>query len=309
VTGGSGFIGHNLVLSLVEDGHDVVVIDDLSTGLLANRVDGAEYIYESILDDTLQRISSSFQPDVIFHLAAIPRVSYSVEEPFITTNVNVLGSLAVFDAARISNSRVVASSSSSVYGGADVMPTPESHCFNPQSPYALDKIQMEEWGRLYHKLYGLDCVFLRYFNVFGPHALYGGAYSTVLAGWLYSLYVDQDVKPFLEGDGHQTRDFCYVGNVVDANLQAAFHEKGFSGQAFNVAQGQSHSLLDCKSLLEQISGKKLDLEMRPERKGDVRHTLADISLAQEVFNYTPWNDFEEQVSKMARWYEHDYNGQ
>jgi len=323
VTGGMGFIGTNLVRALLDNTWEkwnVVVVDDLSSGKAWNKCPKVEYIITA-LDNSLSTESGNkdtvigilvkdFQPDVIFHLAAVPRVSYSVEYPYETTQSNVLSTMAVLDAARKhgkQNIRVVNTSSSSIYGGADKMPTPSTCPAAPSSPYAMQKWQGEEWCKLYADLYKLDVVSLRYFNVFGPHSYYGGAYSTVLSGWLYSLYVDSSIKPFLEGDGLQSRDFCFVDNVCQANILAAVYDKGhFEGEAFNIAQGKAHTLLDCKEILERISGKTLDLEMRPPRVGDVRHTLADISLSRGVLEYAPTTDFENQVKEMADWYEHSY---
>ena len=301
-----------------------MVIDDLSSGKKWNKWDGVEYIEASlearrvcIKEKTVENavtaidtLVSVFNPDVIFHLAAVPRVSYSVEYPFETTESNVLSTLAVLDAARKYGNkhiRVVYTSSSSVYGGAKQLPSHVDCPADPQSPYAMKKWQGEEWCRLYAKLYDLDVVCLRYFNVFGPHSYYGGAYSTVLSAWMYSLYVDTSVKPFLEDDGTQTRDFCFVDNVTHANILAAMYDKArFEGEAFNIAQGAAHSLLDCKALLEVISRRRLHLEMRPPRKGDVKDTLADIGRSASVLEYVPSIDFERQVRTMAKWYETSY---
>lgn len=326
VTGGCGFIGHNLVRALLDnDWYDwkVMVIDDLSSGKPWNKWEDVEYVNvaaESTLYSTKQKENhgetavgifvQEWSPDVIFHLAAIPRVSYSVEQPYETTQSNILSTMAVLDAARKHGKpgiRVVYSSSSSVYGGADELPTPVSYPPNPQSPYAMQKWQGEEWCRLYSNLYKLDTICLRYFNVFGPHSYFGGAYSTVLSAWLYSLYVDQNARPFLEDDGLQSRDFCFVDNVTQANILAAVHDKSyFSGDAFNIAQGSAHTLLDCKEILERISGKTLDLEYRPPRLGDVKHTLADIQNARSILEYMPTTNFEDQVKQMADWYANSY---
>jgi len=328
VTGGCGFIGHNLVKALLDnewEKWEVLVMDDLSSGKKWNRWDGVEYIEVALEarqvgtfagkklaqgETAIDTFVANWNPDVIFHLAAVPRVSYSVENPYETTERNVLSTLAVLDAARKHgkpNIRVVNTSSSSIYGGADELPTPPDAPANPQSPYAMQKWQGEEWCKMYAKLYGLDVVCLRYFNVFGPHSYFGGAYSTVLSAWMYHLYVDASSKPFLEGDGEQTRDFCHVDNVTHANILAAVYNKGyFEGEAFNIAQGSSHSLLDCKALLEKISGKDLVLEQRPPRVGDVKHTLADIRSAAGVLEYVPSTDFERQVRTMTDWYEKSY---
>ena len=311
VTGSNGFIGYNICLELKKLNWQVLGIDDLSNGRKENVVDGFSYKWAKIEDKTnTRKLVGEFRPDVIFHLAALPRVAYSVENPYATAVANVMGPISLLEAVvkeeLVGITRVVASSSSSVYGGAEVMPTHEDHPCQPQSPYALEKYHGEQWCKMFASLYGLDVVSLRYFNVFGPHSLFGGAYSTVLSAWLYHLYVDPSYRPFLEGDGSQTRDFCFVDNAVQANIRAGTRTERFDGEAINVAQGLSHSLLDCKLLLEDISGKRLELDQRPTRIGDVKHTLADIAMAKSEFDYNPSADFEEQVSKTAKWYESSY---
>ena len=311
VTGSNGFIGFNLCKALKQQGWQVTGIDDLSSGLAENVVEGFRYEWAKVQDkDKTREILTQFQPDAVFHLAAVPRVSYSVENPYSTAEANVLGTVSVLEgvvkAGLVDKTRVVATSSSAVYGGAAVMPTPETQPSRPKSPYALEKYQGEQWCQMFADLYGLDVVTLRPFNVFGPGALFGGAYSTVLSGWLYHLYVNAEYEPFLEDDGTQTRDFCFVDNAVQANILAATRERGFHGEAFNVAQGSSHSLNECKELLEELSGQKLNLRQEPPRVGDVKHTLADISLARAELGYEPALDFEGQVSEMARWYESSY---
>lgn len=309
VTGGCGFIGSNLVKALIARGDTVSVIDDLSSGSVLNKEPGVEYYYFSIADDGVaNEIIMNQQPDVIFHLAAIPRVAYSVEFPKETAFNNIMGTICLLDAVRnfCPKCRVVSASSSSIYGGDAEMPTKESSKFSPKSPYALEKVNLEQWVKMYADLYGLDLVSLRYFNVFGPGSLFGGAYSTVLSAWLYSVYVDTTSKPFLESDGLQSRDFCNIENVVQANLSAAARTEKFAGEAINIAQGKSYTLLTVKSIIETISGKELVLEQRPERVGDVKHTLADISLAKQMLSYDPTSDFERQVGVMAEWYKTSY---
>ena len=316
VTGGLGFIGHNLVKALLNNNWTQWQIMVIDPNVQNKYWDNVEYkIFkleqhtEDITETVIDKAVQEFKPDVIFHLAAIPRVAYSVEHPYETTQDNILSTLAVLDAVRkySPTTRVVYSSSSSIYGGATTLPTPVTYPSNPQSPYAMQKWQGEEWCRLYSKLYKLDTVCLRYFNVIGKYSRYGGAYSTVLSAWLYSLYIDPSVKPFLEGDGSVTRDFCSVNNVTQANVLAALYNKcHFQGEAFNVSQGKSYSLLQCKELLEKISGKKLDLEYRPPRKGDVQSTLGDISLTKSILEYHPDINFEEQVKTMADWYKNNY---
>lgn len=311
VTGCHGFIGYNLCQKLKELDWQVLGIDDLSAGLAENIVDGFEYVHEKIQNrDKMVEVIGRFRPNAIFHLAAIPRVAYSVENPFDTAEANILGTVSLLEgilrSGLIGQTRFILSSSSAVYGGAELMPTPEDHPSNPRSPYALQKYQDELWVKLFVELYGLDGLCLRYFNVFGPHSLFGGAYSTVLSAWLYHLYVDPHYQPYLEGDGTQSRDFCFVDNVVQANLLAATRERPFSGQPLNVAQGKAHTLLEAKEMLEEISGRELHLEKRPPRVGDVNHTLADISQARAELGYNPSTDFTNQLAKMAEWYRTAY---
>ncbi len=311
VTGSNGFIGYNLCLALESQNWQVLGLDDLSNGLRTNVVDTFQYEWAKVEDrENTRKLLGEFQPDVVFHLAALPRVAYSVENPYSTAEANVMGTISLLEGivkeGLVNKTRVVSSSSSSVYGGAEIFPTPEDLPCHPQSPYALEKYHGEQWCKMFATLYGVDVVSLRYFNVFGPHALFGGAYSTVLSAWLYHLTVDPGYQPFLEGDGTQTRDFCFVDNAVEANILAATREDQFAGQALNVAQGLSHSLLDCKELLEQITGKHLELIVKPTRVGDVKHTLADISLAKAELGYAPTTDFEDQISQMANWYETSY---
>lgn len=308
VTGGCGFIGYNLVQILKQTGWEVTVIDDLSSGFIFNHVSNVKYLYQKISQEIVSQCIEELSPEVIFHLAAVPRVSYSVSHPYQTTDLNILSTLSILEAVRKSSSaiRVIFSSSSSVYGNTEILPTPPDAAKQPLSPYALQKLQGEQWCKMYSDLYELDTICLRYFNVFGPHSRWGGAYSTVLSAWLYSLYVDQSVAPFLEGDGSQSRDFCYVDNVCQANILAALSKTDFRGECFNVAQGSAHSLLECKLEIEKISGKKLDLQSRPERVGDVKHTLADISKTTKVLGYMPSTDFGEQLTKMSLWYKDCY---
>lgn len=313
VTGGLGFIGSNLCQALRNDtweNWEIFVVDDMSSGYESNKFNDITYIIRDITDPGLMdSLLKVVQPDIIFHLAAQPRVSFSVENPLRSSESNVLGTLRVLDAVRkySPHSRIINSSSSSVYGEINQFPTSVDHACSPMSPYALQKFQSEQWCKMFSSLYGIDSVSLRYFNVFGPRSRYGGAYSTVLSAWMYSIFVDPSCKSFLEGDGSQSRDFCYVDNVVQANILAALYsKKDFCGEVFNVAQGQSHTLLECKDLLEKISGKPLDLEMRPPRVGDIYKTCADISNTCDILSYNPDIDFEKQVIDMANWYRESY---
>ncbi len=307
VTGSNGFIGANTCRRLVDLGEEVIGVDDLSSGLAKDSVDGAEYHVHCITDvEWLTRLFQDTKPRAVLHLAAVPLVPRSVEHPLESANSNLLGTVSVLEAVLkaqlVGRTRVVFASSSSVYGGAEQLPTPETHRCDPQSPYALAKLQSEGWCKLFHRLYGLDVVSLRYFNVFGPGARFGGAYSTVLPAWLHHLYVDGSCQPYVEGDGTQSRDFCFIDSVVQANVTAATRARGFAAEVLNVARGRAYSLLDVKAALEEIAGRELLLERRPPRVGDVKHTLADILQVQKALDYAPSNDFLAELAKTAAWF-------
>ena len=311
VTGSNGFIGQNSCRRLAALGHEVIGVDDLSSGTPPNGVNGVQYHTRSVVDaDWLVGLLKDTVPDAILHLAAKPRVPYSVRNPLRSAEANAMGTLSVLNgilkAELAEKTRLVFASSSAVFGDATALPTPETYPSNPQSPYALAKLQGEQWCDLFHRLYGLDVVCLRYFNVFGPGALYGGAYSTVLSAWPYHLFVDPSNRPFLEGDGTQTRDFCFVDNVVEANIAAATREHGFAADVLNVGQGEAHTLLEVKGILEEVAGRKLNLERRPPRVGDVAHTLADIKRARSELGFEPSTDFTTQVETTAIWFRDCY---
>lgn len=315
VTGCAGFIGSNFVRQFKNQfpKTKIVGIDDFSTGRRENiealrQAQGIKnfvFYKGSILDENLlKRIFSKHRPEYVFHFAALPRVSYSIEQPYKTTLVNVTGTVALLEAAKnFGVKRFIFSSSSSVYGGAKKLPTKESENVpNPKSPYALQKYACEPFCKMFGELYGLDTVCLRYFNVFGPGQYGDSAYSTVISAWLESLYFPKNKKAFIEGDGSQSRDFCYVDNVVQANILAMKFKKWFGGEVFNVAHGERTTVREVKRLVEKYSGRKLNLEKRPARKGDVRHTHADISKAGKWLGYRPKIKFEEGLRKTVGWF-------
>lgn len=306
ITGACGFIASNLVKSLLNNkDYEIVCIDDLSTGFRNNIPRKCKLIKET-LGKSNKWQEKIGKVDVIFHLACIPRVSFSVDKPFESFKSSVLATISILEYAKKYGCRVVFSSSSSIYGKNAALPTPENCPASPESPYALSKWHSEEWCRMYSKLYDVDTVCLRYFNVMGPGSRFGGAYSTVLSAWMYSTLVDKSVPPYIEGDGFQSRDFCFIDNVVQANLLAANHAYKFHGEAFNIAQGEHHTLLDCKNIIEKIYGNEFELDKRSPRIGDIRNTWADISAAKRVLGYAPEVDFENQVRKMVEWYKDFY---
>lgn len=308
VTGCAGFIGSNFTKTFRAQfpKTEIVGIDDFSTGRKDALAAHVTFYEGSILDaKLLEQIFAKHKPEYVFHFAALPRVSYSLEHPFETTEVNVLGTVLLLEKSRDHGvKRFMFSSSSSVYGGAKKLPTKESENFpDPKSPYAAQKYACEPFCKVFSSLYELDTVCLRYFNVYGPGQYGNSAYSTIISAWLESLYFPKSKKAFLEGDGKQTRDFCYVDNVVSANILAMKARRRIGGETFNIAQGGRINMLEIKKLLETYSGKKLDPEKRPTRKGDVRHTHADISKAKRWLGYVPKVKFEEGLRRTVQWFE------
>lgn len=308
VTGPAGFIGSNFVTQFKAQFPDTAVIgiDDFSTGRREALQSGMIFYEGSICNrQLLEEIFTKHKPEFVFHFAALPRVSLSVQEPARTTEVNVYGAVLVLELAKKHNvTRVILSSSSSVYGGADNLPTNEKdNRPRPVSPYALQKYADELFAQMFGQLYGLDTVCLRYFNVFGPGQYGDSAYSTVISAWLEGLYFPTDKQPFLEGDGSQSRDFCYVDNVVQANIKAMLADKKFNGEVFNVAHGERTDLRTVKQLIEQHTNRQIKLEVRPPRLGDVLHTHADTEKAHQWFDYTPEINFEAGLKKTIAWFE------
>lgn len=308
VTGCAGFIGSNFVgqfkAAMPQVG--IIGIDDFSTGR-KEAVDRSITFYEgSILNEgLLASIFSRHKPEFVLHFAAIPRVSYSVEHPRLTTEANITGTIALLEAsAKHGVKRLIFSSSSSVYGGAKKLPTKESENIpNPKSPYAAQKHAGEEFCKIFSSLFKIDTVCLRYFNVFGPGQYGDSAYSTVISAWLEALYFPKKKKGFMEGDGNQSRDFCYVDNVVMANILAMKAKNNFKGEVLNIANGERTKINEAKRLIEFHTGKKLQLEKRPPRAGDVRHTHADISKAARILGYKPKIKFEEGLARTVVWFE------
>jgi UDP-glucose 4-epimerase len=308
VTGSAGFIGSNFVKVYKEKYPEVKIIglDNLSSGKKELIEDGIEFIEGSILDDIiLTKIFENNKIDYIFHFAAIPRVSFSVENPVATSEANITGFLKILDYARKNGvKRVILSSSSSVYGPTEKLPTKENeNLANPLSPYALQKCVDEMYAKMFFELYGLETVCLRYFNVYGPNQFGDSPYSTVISAWLENLYFPKEgYRPYLEGDGSKSRDFAYVSDVVRANILASEAKGIFKGDIINVAGGKRVFIHEVRDLIEKYTEKKLDLEIRPDRLGDVPHTFADLSKAKELIGYEPEVGFEEGMKKTVEWF-------
>lgn len=291
VTGGAGFIGSNLADALLAEGHTVRVIDDLSTGLRSNVSADATFFEGSVTDPELLEAAVT-DVEVIFHQAALGSVARSVNKPLTSDTANTHGTLAVLDAAhRLGVRRVVLASSSSVYGGADVRPTPESTPLIPRSPYAVTKLVGEHYARVFAELHGLETVALRYFNVYGPRQRPDAAYAAVIPLFIDALRAGK--APQVEGDGLQSRDFAFIDDVVRANILAASAPAdGCSGKAYNIAGGQEHNLLEMLEILREATGSDVEAEHVAPRIGDVRHSFADLTAAAADLSYKPSISFE-----------------
>ena len=317
VTGGFGFIGSNLVKKLHLEGHTVDIVDDMSNGHkeFLEKYKIRESLPGMIVDeeerDFIRFFNSDFASDsilggiarrvynVVFHLAAIPRVSYSVEHPAETTSANLDNTVKLFDAARYGKTRVVFSSSSSVYGGAEVMPTPESHRKDPKSPYAWQKSACEDAAKLFCNLYEeSDIVCLRYFNVFGPNQYGDSPYSTAVSAWCHATKNNLVCRS--DGDGTQSRDMCYVDNVVEANMLAGFKDKKFKGECYNIACNDSVTNGDILTYF--INSFSAKVRTAPWRPGDVMHTRADISKAKKDLGYEPKVRFWDGLERTVKWW-------
>jgi nucleoside-diphosphate-sugar epimerase len=302
VTGGAGFIGSNTVDELVRRGHNVVVLDDLSSGKAQNLngVEGkVELLQHSITD--LERLREACRGvEYVIHLAARTSVPRSVKDPIETNRVNVDGTLNVLVAARDANvKRVVFACSSSVYGETPTLPKSESMPPAPISPYGASKMMGEVYGQVFQRAYGLEFVSLRYFNVFGPRQDPGSPYSGVLS--LFNAAILDGTQPTVYGDGEQSRDFTYVENVVEANLLAC-EAKRAAGLAINVGTGDRHTLNQTLALLEKVTGRTAKAKYAPARTGDIRDSQADITQAREVLGYNPHVGFEEGLKHTWEWF-------
>lgn len=306
LTGAAGFIGSNLAAELLKRGIEFDGVDDMSNGqmeFLPSSMQNALVVADFSDEEVLSRIESK-QYDVVFHIAAVPRVSYSVEYPLSTNDTNVTKTLRLMNACRGNVRRFVFASSSSVYGNTETLPTPTSCTKNPQSPYALQKSIIEDYLRLYHKHYNLDSVCLRFFNVFGPHQLGGSPYATVVGSWLTAIKSGTSMRS--DGNGSQSRDMCYVDNVVDACIRAGEADGVLGAECLNVACGDRTTN---REILDYLLSKYPNAKYHdaPWRPGDVMHTLADISRTNEVLGYKPLVKFWEGLDRTIEWYERNWN--
>lgn len=306
VTGGAGFIGSNIVDELVRRGHQVAVLDDLSSGKESNLagVRGKVDFHKGSITD-LQTVQTAAKgADYVIHLAARTSVPRSVADPLESNRVNIDGTLNVLVAARDAKvKRYVFAASSSAYGETPVLPKVETMQPQPISPYGVTKFVGELYAQVFGRVYGLGNACVRYFNVFGPRQDPTSPYSGVLSRFMLAVIEGQ--PPVVFGDGEQTRDFTYIDNVVDETLRAC-EAQDASGKVFNGGTGARISLNQVLKLLEKISGKKFQARYDPPRNGDIRDSQADITLARKVLGYEPSVQFEEGLEKTWEWYKGAY---
>jgi len=299
VTGGGGFIGSNLVRALVERGEDVRVLDNFSTGNRANLADllADVEVVEGELRSYERVHAATRSVEVVFHQGALPSVPRSVQDPLTTSAVNVEGTLNVLLAARDEGiRRVVAASSSSVYGNSDELPRVETQNPDPISPYGVSKLAAERYCVSFARVYPLETVVLRYFNVFGPSQDPTSQYAAVVPRFITGIAEGRQVTVY--GDGEQRRDFTYVANVVDANLRAAAAD-GVNGGVFNVATGRPTTVNELAEKIGSVLGQPVRREDFPERTGDIRDSWADVARAHELLGWQPRVDLDEGLRLAA----------
>jgi len=302
VTGGAGFIGSNIVEALLARGERVRVFDDLSTGDLANLGAGRDKVdfVQGDLRDLAALRRAVDGVSYVIHQAALRSVPRSVDDPMSSDAVNTHGTLQLLVAARDAKTvrRVVYASSSSAYGDSPALPKVEDQTPAPISPYAVSKLAAELYCRMFTRLYGLETVSLRYFNVFGPRQSPNSQYAAVVPIFIRAILRGEPVV--IHGDGEQSRDFTYIDNVVQANLLSCT-TPGVGGEVFNIACNSRHSVIEIAHTIEKITGKKGDIQHVPSRAGDVRHTQASIEKAERLLQYKPTVDFQEGMRRTVEW--------
>jgi nucleoside-diphosphate-sugar epimerase len=302
ITGGAGFIGCNLARALLARGDAVRIVDNFCTGRRSNLTDIARDIelFEGDIRDRGLLDRAMAGADYVLHQAALPSVARSVVDPMATHDNNVTGTLNVLEAARAAGiKRIVQAASSSAYGETPVLPKVETMTPQPISPYGASKLFQEYYGQVWTRVYGLEVVALRYFNVFGAWQSPHSDYAAVIPKFVTLM---QDGKaPLLHGDGGQTRDFCYIDNVVEANLKA-LTAKAAPGNVYNIACGQRYSLLDLVQMIGEVLGVDIAPTFGPPRAGDIRDSLADITAARRDLGYTASVSFADGLRRAMDWY-------
>jgi UDP-glucose 4-epimerase len=295
ITGGAGFIGSHLATTLASD-NDIRILDALTTGQRANVPTEATFIEGDIRDDdALTRAMTDV--DLVFHEAALVSVQRSVEEPQTSHEINSKATLSLLEIARDHDARVVLASSAAIYGHPESVPIAETAPKEPTSPYGLDKLTTDHYARLYNELYDLDTVALRYFNAYGPGQV-AGDYSGVI-----SVFIDQALSGdeiTVHGEGDQTRDFVYIDDIVQANLRAATTDA--VGKAYNIGTGESVTIRELAELIQDITDTESDIVHTDGRSGDIQHSEATISRAQDYLAYEPTVSLREGLEQTVDWY-------
>ncbi len=305
VTGGAGFIGSNLCEALLEQGYKVRCLDDLSNGKQEHVdlfSDNPNYCFvKGDIRNFETCVKACSGVDYVLHQAAWGSVPRSIEMPILYEDINVRGTLHMMEAARICGvKKFVYASSSSVYGNDSNLPKREGREGELLSPYAITKRTNEEYGKIYHNLYGLETYGLRYFNVFGKRQDPNGAYAAVIPKFIKQLLCGE--QPVINGDGLQSRDFTYVDNVIDANLKACVASRDAAGQVYNIACGGQEKLIDIYYILCKALGKDIPPKFGPERKGDIKHSNACIEKAKSLLKYQPCWTFSKGIEAAISWY-------
>lgn len=306
VTGGAGFIGSNLAHALVERGEKVRILDNFATGRKENIAELVEKHQVELVTGSITDAATCLRAaegiDYILHQAAIPSVPRSVQEPVATTEANINGTLHLLEAARTNKvKRVVFAASSSAYGEkAPGLAKVETMNPDPLSPYAVQKLACENFLRVYHGVYGLETVALRYFNVFGPRQDPKSQYAAVIPNFVTATI--KGTPATIYGDGLQSRDFCFIENVIEANLLACT-AKDAPGEVMNIACGEAITLLGVLETIQETLGKKIPPKHDPPRAGDIKHSLADIGKARRILGYTGKVKFKEGIARTIAWYQ------
>jgi len=308
VTGGAGFIGSNLVHALINDDRIIAVkvLDNLETGRFANISVFKNHPKFEFIEGDIRNyaicLGAAEGIDLISHQAALGSVPRSVKDPITTHDVNATGTLNIFNAARESNiKRVVYAASSSTYGDHPGLPKVEDKIGSPISPYGVTKLVNELYAKVFAELYKIEFIGLRYFNVYGPHQNPAGPYAAVIPLFIKSIL--EDISPVINGAGDTSRDFTFVEDVVQANLLAMFTENSSAvNQVYNIAKGEQTTLNELFETLKNISGKDIKVIHGPERSGDIKHSLADVSKARKLLGYDPSTSPSEGLRKTFDWY-------
>ncbi len=304
ITGGAGFIGSNLARYILDKGHDVVVLDNFATGKRENltEIEDQIVLIEGDIRDREKADQAVAGCAAVFHQAALGSVPRSIENPWTSHDVNVNGTVTILEAARAADvRRIVFAASSSAYGNQETSPKHEAMQSLPISPYASGKVACELYMQAYAAAYGMETVALRYFNVFGPRQDPNGAYAAVIPAFVSRLLRGE--APIVHGDGEQSRDFCHIDNTCEANWLAAHAAaENCDGRPMNIACNQAASLNQILAKLKKLLGVDIQPEHGPSRPGDVKHSLADISLAKEKIGYEPLVYFDEGLERAIDWY-------